>query len=456
MFYFLLFIEGFIGLAYQLLFLRQIEPQVGSSSVTTGWIIGLFLLALSIGYREGGKAKLTPYHTLGVNLLKSAAVAGIGMSAAVLDLYFGIMMPVLGRLGSLALYATVVVGPVAYWMGQSLPLLIQRSSWGNQASDKGGNALFLSTLGSFAGAIATPNLLFFMIGATNTLLFTTVIAFGVGVMLCAPMKIWQEPERHYNVKTFVLTGLFVVLGWGVNGTRWLDIPHASTAYADMFVLKDESSRYLWSNKLLMSVSSRDTPENQAWYLGETARLMDYHKVDDADILVLGAGGFMLHTTDQRENRYHYIDIDPAIKPFVTAHFNPSAADQRFTAQDARAHLIESDTKQDVIYLDTFSSRHALPRHLLTQEFFALLSTRLKPDGLLLINAILDPAFNDPYSRNFHYTLLSVFPYCMSSAGYPGGAAANVIYHCRNRQEIRTIYTDQKNTAEYDSVDVMGR
>ena len=38
MFYFLLIAEGFIGLALQMLFIRQLTPSVGSSAIISSWI----------------------------------------------------------------------------------------------------------------------------------------------------------------------------------------------------------------------------------------------------------------------------------------------------------------------------------------------------------------------------------------------------------------------------------
>lgn len=455
MLYFLLFIEGFIGLGYQVLFLRQVEPHVGSSSVTTGWVIGIFLLALSLGYRKGGESSLAPFQALGANFLKSAAVAGLGMSAMMLEFYFSSAMPLLGRIASLALYSVLIVGPVAYWMGQSLPLLVQRSSWGNGAAQLGGNALFLSTLGSMAGAIATSNLLLPYFGAAGTLVFISLLSALTGAMLCLPLLRWQEQRPNKRWALIGSTLLASVLGALINGITFLSVPSISTAYADMYVLEDEHSRYLISNQLTMSISDHQQ-KNQTWYINETAKLMDYHNIKDANIAVLGAGGFMLNGADKHNNQYIYVDIDGKIQDFVAENFNAEAAIMPFEAKDARAYLIETEQRHDVIYLDTFSSRHALPRHLLTQEFFSLIAKRLKPDGLLLVNAILDPSFNDPYSRNFHSTLLRAFPYCMANTMSSGGVVQNVIYHCRNRQEKPVIYTDDRNTAEKDSVEAMGR
>lgn len=448
MLYFFLLLEGFIGLAYQILFLRQVEPHVGSSSVTTGWVIGIFLFALSLGYRKGGIVAKTPFLALGKNFIKTAMVASFGASAITLEIYFSTMIPIIGRLPALALFSTVVAAPVAFWMGQSVPLLLQRSKWGGNVSGLSGNALFLSTIGSTIGAILTPNILFHYFGATNTLLIIGLTSLLAGIYLFAT-TMYKNKIKIFEKLLFATLTILAITFLASNHFLKPSVPHLSSTYADMYVEIKEGTRYLWSNQLLMSINDMQN-NNQAIYIDETAKLMDLHGIENKKVLVLGAGGFMLHRADRRKNEYLYVDIDPKLPEFVAENFNEDAKTMPFVAQDARAFLIEDNTKHDVIYLDTYSSRHALPRHLLTIEFFNLISSRLNDNGLLLVNAIFDASFEDPYSRNFHSTLMAAFPYCLAVVGHPGGYASNIIYHCQHRKEPKMIYTDDKNTAERDS------
>lgn len=459
MFYFLLFFEGVIGLSYQLLFFRQAEPYVGYSSETTGWIIGIFLFTLSLGYKTGGRPHANPIKQLGVNFVKTALVGGVGASSVFLNFYFTQTIPAIGRVGALVLFCATVVAPIAYWMGQSLPLLIQSEKWGEQAAARGGNALFLSTLGSTAGAIGTPNGLFLILGASLTLLTVSMLALSVGGYLAF---IYRKNVSNYLRKParamvfFCLSAIIFSVLISLSITPYFKgNPYLSSVYQDAVIFEKEKARFLSANQLIMSINSLEN-RNLAWYIDETARLMDFHKIESAEILVLGAGGFMLHRADKRKNNYLYVDIDSQLPKFVGEHFNPDALTLPFISEDARAFLIENPKKFEVIYLDTYSSRHALPRHLLTVEFFHLLKERLTSDGLLLINAIIDPAFNDAYSRNFHTTMTSVFPYCLGVAEMTVGNASNVIYHCQNKLMDKVIYTDNLNLAERDSISALGR
>ena len=48
-------IEGFTTLAMQMIALRHAVPLVGSSIILTSVVIGVILLALAVGYRNGGR-----------------------------------------------------------------------------------------------------------------------------------------------------------------------------------------------------------------------------------------------------------------------------------------------------------------------------------------------------------------------------------------------------------------
>lgn len=54
----ILFIEGLVSLSYQMLYIRQIGPIVGNSVDVISWIIGIFLIALAIGYKHGEITKV--------------------------------------------------------------------------------------------------------------------------------------------------------------------------------------------------------------------------------------------------------------------------------------------------------------------------------------------------------------------------------------------------------------
>jgi spermidine synthase len=64
--------------------------------------------------------------------------------------------------------------------------------------------------------------------------------------------------------------------------------------------------------------------------------------------------------------------------------------------DARTFLVRNHEDYDVILLDAYGADE-IPRHLTTVEFFRLVRSRMKPDGVVAAN-IWGPAANDLYER----------------------------------------------------------
>jgi len=75
--------------------------------------------------------------------------------------------------------------------------------------------------------------------------------------------------------------------------------------------------------------------------------------------------------------------------------------------DARRALLTRDTTYDVIIGDAFTDT-AVPQHLVTQEFFDLVRTRLSSDGSYLMN-VIDYADRMQAVGSLVRTLRRVFP-----------------------------------------------
>ena len=87
------------------------------------------------------------------------------------------------------------------------------------------------------------------------------------------------------------------------------------------------------------------------------------------ILVIGAGGFTIGL-DDHVNAYTYVDIDPALREVSEEHFlrRPLGPNKSFVPESARAFLRRNTEIYDVVVLDAFTNRVALPPDLITREF----------------------------------------------------------------------------------------
>ena len=83
--YAIVFIEGFCSLGAEVLALRQLVPHLGSSIIVTAPTIGLFLLALALGYPPGAKDERDYLAAVSRNFLWSAVVCGVISSPSAAD-----------------------------------------------------------------------------------------------------------------------------------------------------------------------------------------------------------------------------------------------------------------------------------------------------------------------------------------------------------------------------------
>ncbi|MDQ5881041.1 MAG: hypothetical protein QG616_871, partial [Pseudomonadota bacterium] len=76
----IVFIEGFCSLGAEVLALRQLIPHTGSTIVVTAPTIGLFLLALALGYHAGARVADGFTAAVARNFIVSGFIAAVGLA----------------------------------------------------------------------------------------------------------------------------------------------------------------------------------------------------------------------------------------------------------------------------------------------------------------------------------------------------------------------------------------
>jgi spermidine synthase len=436
--YAIVFIEGFCSLGAEVIALRRLLPHVGSSIVITAPTIGLFLLALALGYAAGGRVCARYKQVVTRNFLLAAALAGIGLAGVTIDALFAHLQPP-------ALAYLIFVGgilcPQAWLLGQTVPILTNLMKH-ERTGEASGLALYWSTLGSFLSSLTLSLLVMQWLGV-----FAAVLACTAGLLIGA-LLLAEQPMK--NAAWAALTASLAI---GIN------LQHdatADTAYAEYRVEPVElpnqtNPRALWVNKSMASLLDESEPPNYTRYITHLRRiLLDDMGFRERDILVLGAGGF---TLSHREplNRYTYVDIDPAIRRIAEQAFLKEPARGEFIVDDARRFIADTERKFDAVIVDVYSSHTSIPSHLVTQEFWAATRRVLKKDGLLLANLILDGKLESPYARNLLATIESIYGRCAVDVLHKGKPLANVEVSCfaESRPMVTSIYVDERNQADLD-------
>lgn len=110
----------------------------------------------------------------------------------------------------------------------------------------------------------------------------------------------------------------------------------------------------------------------------------------ARVFVSGLGGGGLATVIHHhlwQTRIDCVELSPPVVAAATGYFGFAPDERmRLTTGDALAALEDaSPGSYDILFLDLFFDNGETPQHLLTDDFFRLCHSRLRPDGLIAMN-----------------------------------------------------------------------
>jgi predicted membrane-bound spermidine synthase len=434
----IVFIEGYCSLGAEIIALRRLIPHVGSSIVITAPTIGLFLLALALGYHSGSRVAADYRAVVARNFLISAALMGAGLAGGSVNAIFAGTSAVMAYL----IFVGAILCPLAWLLGQTVPILtnLMRAQRSGEAA---GRALYWSTLGSFLGSVTLS------LGVMQLFGVWAAVLLGA-LMLVAGAALVQRP------RPLAAALLVAVAGLGI-AANLDDRQRADTAYADYeveAVAREgmQSPRVFRVNNQVASLIDSSEPPRHTRYVQHLRQvLLDDLGFRDRDILVLGAGGFTLSHREPA-NRYTYVDIDPAIRGIAERDFLREPARGEFVATDARRFVIETKRRFDAVVVDVYSARTSIPGHLVTREFWRDTRHALKPGGVMLANLILDGKLASPYARNLLATIESAYGRCAVEVLWKAAERSNVIVGCFASEagEAARIYVDERNLADLDS------
>lgn len=438
----MVFVEGFSSLGAEIVALRRLVPHVGSAITVTAPTIGLFLLALALGYQAGGRVASGFLPRVRRNFLRAAALIAVGLSGPAVDALFAQLRP--APLAWLVLVGGVLC-PVAWLLGQTVPVLTNLLRH-ERAGARSGAALYWSTLGSFLGSVSLSVVVMQWLGV------------GAAVLICAGLLLALVPFIREPGRPLAPAAATSALVAGAALFANLALPQQiETAYATyrvaaapIAVLGMRDPQVFWVNNSVASMIDRSEPPRYTRYIERLRARIRELGWRDRRILVLGAGGFTLshRTTD---NDYLYVDIDPAIRDLAERDLLGEPIRGRFVAADARRFVLDTDERFDAVVVDAYSALTSIPAHLVTQEFWRDTRRVLASDGTLFANLILDARLASPYARNLLATIESVYGRCAVEVLFHDRPQSNVLVQCHAAAPTTPpeLYTDERNRADLD-------
>ena len=449
---FLIFLNGYVSLSFELVVLRQLGFWVGSSAVITSIIMGTFLGFMSLGYFLGSSGRIAHHRIrtiLSISFIVIALFACLASSFPLVTEYFvhlyrwGITSSVVQTF--IFSFLLLSIGPFLF--GFNTTLLSRCLHRYN--TNYTGNIMAWDTIGSVLGSLLTTLILMPFVGVNHTVIL--IIALAAFAAIVTRPKWWTillciailVPSIWIN-SNYVQHKNFGIL---VNNAN-------STISVSQF---SDGMRILYMNGLPMSLYNPRTGQN-AEYIDYLNKHFIYNIPRDhrRNILVLGAGGFTAGLNDTY-NDYTFVDIEYTLRDISEKYFlgRSLPGNKRFIVQDASQYLKNTKEKYDLILLDVYSNSFQIPEGFITAEFMARVKSRVAPDGILIMNIVSSQSFRDKYSQVFDNTFHTVFPQNTQrqvigfANPYADNDVANILYIWYNRESDDRIYTINKTPVVYD-------
>jgi spermidine synthase len=170
------------------------------------------------------------------------------------------------------------------------------------------------------------------------------------------------------------------------------IAHLETVYNDIFVTKEANLLKLsfqWKGwRFYQSETNLADPDDLPMPYSRTMSIAAIFPQDIKRVLVLGLGAGSIPVYLQRflpNATFDAVELDPGVIDVARKYFGlRETAKFHLIAGDARMFLNRHTEPYDLIFVDAFTGSY-IPFHLMTKEFYQLVSNRLSPHGVAAFN-----------------------------------------------------------------------
>ena len=388
----LVFVVGTGSLGAEIAAVRLLAPYFGASTIVWANTIGIVLVALSVGYWLGGRLGDRNPHMRGLCLLALTAAVLLALVPFVADPLLDVAVDALDEIsagafiGSLLAVLVLVAVPVLL-LGAVSPYAIRLAmSSVEEAGSVAGRLYALSTAGSLVGTLVSALVLIPLVGTRRTFL---IFALAIAVIAVLGLR----PVRRYAIAPALIAALIALpvgtlkaksdLGRVIdeaeteyqyarvveneNGTRYLELNEGQAQHS-VYRPDDVLTGDVWDGHLVLPFVARDEPPGRVAILGNAA-----------GTTARAYGRFF------PETRIDRVEIEPKLSELGREYFDMRNPRLRVYHEDARPFLRRIDARYDVISVDAYRQPY-IPFYLTTEEFFTLARDRLRPGGVLIVNA----------------------------------------------------------------------
>jgi spermidine synthase len=414
----LVFVVGTGSLGAEIAAVRLLAPYFGASTIVWANTIGIVLVALSIGYWLGGRLADRNPQMRGLCLLALAAAALLALVPFAADPLLEVAVDALDEisagafLGSLFAVLVLVAVPVLL-LGAVSPYAIRLAvSTVEEAGTVAGRLYALSTAGSLAGTLLSALLLIPLVGTRRTFL---IFALAIAVM-----AVWGlRPVRRYALAPAAIAALIAL----PVGTLKADdeaggrvVHEAETEYQYARVIEyPDGHRTLELNEGQAQHSVYDPDTVLTGDVWDGHLVLGFAAFDEPPgrVAILGnAAGTTSRAYEEffPGTRVDGVEIDAELSDIGREYFDMNNPRLHLYHEDARPFLRRIDAEYDQISVDAYRQPY-IPFYLTTVEFFETVRERLRPGGVLVVNAG-HPEGQDDLEKVLTATIGEVFPHLL--------------------------------------------
>lgn len=374
---------------------RLLAPLFGNSVYTWTALIGVILIAFSAGGYLGGKLadRREGVEVLGW-LLGGASF--LTFLIPTLHALLGEAFLSGGFIGGAVLISVFLFALPGAMLGAVSPAAVRFYSLTQKDTHVGvaaGTISMLGSLGSFVGTFLSGFVLLAHFGVRSIFVGTGILLLILAVIafVLAKKNFKQQARILGTAVGALILSVFVdqKVGAGV-------IYQQESFYHRIEVAEVGESPH--KQRLLHLDSTTEggmNPDDGSLILDyqhfwKLALLKDNAKLNSA--LFIGAGAFGMPEAVSREFPNAKVDvaeIDPQVIEVGRKYFKLDEHPRvNAHAGDARYFLrTQKDQKWDLIFGDAYNGVRAVPSHLMSKEFFQLVSDHLTPEGVFVVNVI---------------------------------------------------------------------
>ncbi len=373
------FLSGLVVMALELTAFRLYAPHFGYSEDVWGAMIGVVLVALTLGYALGGR--LADRSTDAAPLFVAIAVSAIyqaGILAVVIPfLEWCADLP--PRAGPVVATLVIFTTPMTL-LAMTGPFVTRLLARASAVGSVAGNVSAISTVGSIVGVFGTSFYWVPTFGVRATLVACAALSASVALVGLVLLR------RRTAALALVPLAILPVLppfGWSEN-----TIYVRESEYNLVRVFERNGVRFLALNDERTAQTIRPIDGG----LGH--RYFDLFMFgpalahgDRTLVLGMGAGGSVWATRLAAPNaEIDAVEIDPEVVSAARRFFElPTDGRMHVHTADARRYLRDTRAQYDVVHVDLYQGGNVQPFYLVTTETFARIRAIVRDDGVMVMN-----------------------------------------------------------------------